>query len=223
MDPIFREIYAKSRPYSLTSTESLYSIYKATEYVARYRIPGSIVECGVWRGGAMMVSALTLLSVDENKRDLCLYDTFDGMTAPSEKDVNYDDEPAQGRWARLQGRHFNKWCRATLGEVKRNLLLTGYPQDHMMFVKGRVEDTIPAVIPPQISILRLDTDWYESTYHALSFLFPRLSRNGVLILDDYGCWRGARRAADKYFAENKTQILLNRIDYTERVGMKVKS
>ena len=88
-------------------------------------------------------------------------------------------------------------------------------------IKGKVEDTIPLTVPPKIALLRLDTDWYESTYHELKYLFPLLSNKGALIIDDYGCWAGAKKAVDTYFDENKIVILLNRIDYTVRLGIKV--
>lgn len=79
---------------------------------------------------------------------------------------------------------------ASLDEVKANLATTGYPSDHLHFVEGMDEDTIPAVAPEEISILRLDTDWYESTRHELRHLWPRLSPGGVLIIDDYGHGQG---------------------------------
>jgi hypothetical protein len=87
-------------------------------------------------------------------------------------------------------------------------------------VKGKVEDTIPHGAPEQIALLRLDTDWYESTYHELCHLFPRVSKSGVLILDDYGRWEGSRRAVDRYLDETGESILLNRIDHSGRVGVR---
>ncbi len=88
-------------------------------------------------------------------------------------------------------------------------------------IKGKVEETIPHDIPEKISILRLDTDWYESTYHELVHLYPRLVKGGVLIIDDYGHWQGARKAVDQYFQENNIPVLLNWIDYTGRVAVKI--
>ena len=105
-------------------------------------------------------------------------------------------------------------------QVKRNLGSTGYDMASIKFIKGKVEQTIPREAPAQISLLRLDTDWYESTRHELVHPFPRLSVGGVLIIDDYGHWQGCRRATDEYFAENNISILLNRIDYTGRIAVK---
>ena len=100
------------------------------------------------------------------------------------------------------------------------MALTGFPADRAVFVPGKVEETIPASAPERIALLRLDTDWYESTYHELVHLYPRLEAGGVLILDDYGHFEGARRAVDRYFDENGARPLLTRVDYTARVGVK---
>jgi O-methyltransferase len=86
---------------------------------------------------------------------------------------------------------------------------------------GKVEDTFPKDTPDKIAILRLDTDWYESTRHELIHLYPKLSIGGVLIIDDYGHWEGARKAVDEYINDNTLRILLNRIDYTGRIAVKM--
>jgi O-methyltransferase len=92
---------------------------------------------------------------------------------------------------------------------------------HVRLVKGKVEDTVPKNAPEKIALLRLDTDWYESTRRELVHLFPRLVPGGVLIIDDYGHWQGARKAVDEYIAGNQVKILLNRVDYTGRIGVKI--
>ena len=112
------------------------------------------------------------------------------------------------------------WGIAGLDLVKRNVASTGYPMELVSFCKGRVEETIPTSAPPQIALLRLDTDWYESTKHELVHLYPRLVSDGVLIVDDYGFWRGARKAVDEYFRERHEKVLLNRIDDTGRIAIR---
>jgi predicted O-methyltransferase YrrM len=114
----------------------------------------------------------------------------------------------------------NEWCFSPLEEVERNLRSTGIDPARLRFVEGKVEDTIPATAPERISVLRLDTDWYESTWHELTHLYPRLSPGGVLIVDDYGHWQGAREAVDRYFGEVAEPILLARTDYTGRIGVR---
>jgi len=75
-------------------------------------------------------------------------------------------------------------------------------------------------MPGKIALLRLDTDWYESTAHELKHLYPLLVPGGVIIIDDYGHWEGARKAVDEYITAEKLPLLLNRIDYTGRIGIK---
>jgi len=140
------------------------------------------------------------------------------MSAPTEKDFDYDGIPASEVLRRNQA----YYCAdAPLETVKRVLAETGYPVEKIHFVKGRVEDTIPANSPNSISLLRLDTDWYQSTKHELIHLFPLLSTRGVIVIDDYGHWSGARQACEEYFEENRIAILLNRIDYTGRLALKL--
>ncbi|MGZ4079128.1 MAG: TylF/MycF/NovP-related O-methyltransferase, partial [Bacteroidia bacterium] len=150
-----------------------------------------------------------------------LYDTFEGMSEPTTKDIDFKGEPASkllNKADRLSQK--SVWCYSSIDEVKNNLYSSSYPKEKLIFVKGKVEDTIPRTIPGSISLLRLDTDWYESTYHEFVHLFPLLSIQGVLIVDDYGHWKGAREATDNYFKEKNINILLNRIDYTVRIGIK---
>jgi hypothetical protein len=113
----------------------------------------------------------------------------------------------------------NEWCYSPLDEVKRNLARTGYPAERVVYVQGKVEDTIPGTLPERTALLRLDTDWYSSTRHELEHLYPGLVAGGVLVLDDYGTWQGARQATDEYFAA-RGPLLLNRIDSTGRIAVK---
>jgi hypothetical protein len=208
------------QPYTLTSPERIYALAEAVRYVVRHKIPGDIVECGVWRGGSMMAVARVLLRAGVG-RDLYLFDTFDGMTSPTENDVRYDGLEAAAILANhKKDMPTSYWCCSPIDEVRQNLSRSGYDPDKVHFIKGRVEDTIPAQAPESISILRLDTDWYESTHHELVHLFPRLAPGGVLIIDDYGWWKGARRATDEYLEKHKVKLLLNRIDLTGRIAVK---
>jgi O-methyltransferase len=206
----------------MTSTERMHALYQANAYICDADIGGDVVECGVWRGGSSMLSALSLLARGDASRTLWLYDTFEGMTPPGELDVNYDGAAADELLA-VQERSadaVNDWCVATIGDVRANMESTGYPTEHVRYVQGRVEDTIPAQAPGAIAILRLDTDWFESTHHELVHLYPRIVPGGVLIVDDYGWWKGAREAVDRYFADHDIRILLARIDATGRMGIK---
>lgn len=213
-------LFRMVQPYSMTPIEAIYALAEAVRYVTRSDVPGTIVECGVWKGGSMMAVARTLLDLDVRDRDLYLFDTFNGMPPPSEHDVDLRGRHAADLLATAD-RSSTLWAISPLDETRRVLHSVGYPTDRIHFVSGRVEETLPKDAPSTIALLRLDVDWYEPTHHALVHLFPRLSRGGVLILDDYGYWRGARKAVDEYFRERKLTILLNRINFTVRIGINV--
>ncbi len=206
-------------PYTMTTPPRIYALAQAVEYIAGRAIPGALVECGVWRGGSMMAAALTLLRLGVTDRDLYLFDTFAGMTEPGDEDVKHSGESAADLLAR-ESRDSEQWALAPLELVREAVLGVGYPQERIHFVQGPVEETLPANAPEEIALLRLDTDWYSSTKHELVHLYPRLARGGVLIIDDYAYWQGARRAVDEYLAEKDVPLLLNRIDYTARIAVK---
>jgi O-methyltransferase len=213
------ELYRQVGPYTMTTPPRIYALVRAVEYVCARELPGALVECGVWRGGSMMAVALTLLRLGIIDRDLYLFDTFTGMTAPSERDVRQSGEQAADLLA-AEGRDADIWAIAPLDQVREAVLGVGYPAERIHFVEGPVEQTLPGEAPDAIALLRLDTDWYASTKHELVHLYPRLASGGVLILDDYGYWQGARRAVDEYLSENELQLLLNRIDNTARIALK---
>ena len=199
-DTATEDVWRLVRPFTMTSPERVFALRQSVQYLAQHGIEGDIVECGVWKGGSMMAVARTLQESGLMDRNLYLFDTFEGMTAPTHEDVNFRERrvgcyrclPKYGK----ESSH--GWACSSLDEVRRNLETTGYPVEHMFFVKGKVEETIPEQAPARIALLRLDTDWYESTYHELRHLYPRISPGGVLIIDDYGHWAGARKAVDAY-------------------------
>jgi hypothetical protein len=207
-----KEIVRAVRPWTMTGADKVYALIQAVRYVTRHRIPGDVVECGVWRGGSMQAAARTLLAMNDTSRDLHLFDTFEGMPAPSERDVRRSDErTAEELLAEEERERSLVWAVATLEDVREGFAQIPYPSERIHFVKGRVEDTIPGHAPERISILRLDTDWYESTRHELEHLYPRLSPGGVLMLDDYGYWEGAREAVDEFLEQTGERLLLVRM------------
>ena len=217
----FVQIYGHCQKYTMTSWKRMYALYSSINYAVDARIAGDIVECGVWRGGSMMLAARTLMARSAASRRIFCYDTFSGMVEPGELDRDgVNQTTARRRWRRSASDSGSSWNSASLAEVKSNLASTGYPAALLRFVQGPVEDTIPGIIPDRISILRLDTDWHASTLHELRHLYPRLVRGGVLILDDYGYWLGAKDAADEYFSGLPNRPLLSRIDYSGRIAIR---
>ena len=203
------------KPITMTGHERIISLMRAVEYVLDSNLDGDFLECGVWKGGSVM-TMLEVLNERGVSRDLYLYDTFEGMSEPTDDDFSYDGTPAKNIFDEKKG----GWCLSRLDEVKDNL--SSFVQENRIhYIEGKVEDTIPkGNTPEKIALLRLDTDWYESTKHELTHLFPRLVDGGVLIIDDYGHWEGCKKAVDEYFEENNIHIFLNRVDYTCRLGVK---
>lgn len=215
-DEQVRETLRAIRGRTMTHHTKVQALVESVRYVERHRIPGAIVECGVWRGGSMLAVARTLLQLGVTDRELYLFDTFTGMTPPTEKDIDirkgkHADEYLQGTgpgpmaWSRPD-RHV-----ATLDDVKQGFAGVDYPEERLHYVVGAVEETVPEAAPEQIAILRLDTDWYESTKHELEHLYPRLAPGGVLILDDYGSWQGAKDATDEWLETTGEPLLLTRV------------
>jgi len=217
VSPEMRSTIERARKYTMTSLERLAALCMAVEYVVGNGVQGAFVECGVWRGGSSMAAALTYRKLGREDVDIFLFDTFDGMPQPGTEDILQSTGEKAAHLLAASDPKSGIWAYSPEEDVRRNLESTGYPADRLHFVKGLVEETIPAYAPEKISILRLDTDWYESTKHELFHLFPRLSRNGILILDDYGHWAGARKAVDEYFLAHNLKPFLGRIDYTGRI------
>ena len=216
-----KEIIEFVKPYTMTTDERLVSLSRCIEYIHNCDIEGDIVECGVWRGGSMMLVAKKLMQLKSDDRKLFLFDTFEGMSEPGNEDIAWDNISAKEQLNtsdKFEGR--NVWCYSTLDEVKLNLTKTGYRKENITYIKGKVEDTLPYPSIEKISVLRLDTDWYESTKHELEQLYNKLVPGGVLIIDDYGHWEGARKAVDEFITKNGLKLFLNRIDYTGRLAIK---
>lgn len=218
-------LIASLRPFTMTSAERLWSLLSAVRYVVDERIPGDFVECGVWRGGSVMAMARALQELGIADRRIWLYDTFAGMTTPTSADV----EAGTGVTASSMlsttevGDGNNVWCVAGRADVEANVRSTGYPFEQFAFVEGDVAVTLPVQAPSSIALLRLDTDWYESTRLGLEILYPRLAVGGVCILDDYGHWQGARQAVDEYFENLGHRPFMHPIDYSGRVFIKTAS
>jgi len=222
LSPDVSEIAKATRPYTMTSVLRIHALCESVRYLIYNKIEGDIVECGVWRGGSMMAVAFMLSKLQSESKELWLYDTYEGMPEPTALDIEASSGVAAAESLESEGKTKDSlyWAYASLDDVSSNLQLTNYPQGKLHFIKGKVENTIPQNIPDKIALLRLDTDWYESTKHCMENLFPRLTQGGVLILDDYGFWLGARKAVDEYFASQSINPLLIPVDGTGRVMIK---
>jgi O-methyltransferase len=226
VDAAAAAIVERVSPYTMTGPSRVVALIDAVRYCVRAGVPGDFAECGVWRGGSVLAMTLALRELGVSDRRIHLFDTFEGMTEPSARDTSPYHEPATELWERTGGRPWGELLFD--GEINseravREALARGsYPEEQLNFVVGPVEQTLPTAAPDRLALLRLDTDWYESTRHELEHLYPRLVAGGVLIIDDYGHWEGCRRAVDEYFATAAAPVLLQRVDYAARIAVKVR-
>jgi hypothetical protein len=208
-----------ARGLSMTGVVAQWEFIQAIRYVESNGVPGDIVECGVWRGGNLVIAGLLRKKLGFD-RQIWAYDTFAGMTGPT----TFDFKPAenldvQGKFAGSERQGYNEWCFASEDEVVGNFQDRVGNRD-LRVVKGPVEETLARAdnLPDEIAVLRLDTDFYESTKAELNALYPRLASGGVLIIDDYGEWAGARKAVDEYFAGQR--VWLHYVTHTVRLMIK---
>jgi len=185
--------------------------YRAVALLNMRRVPGDIVELGVWRGGLSCFMAMSQLTRggDAPSRRMWLFDTFEGMPEPTVA----DGASARRIWRRVtNGTQLRapgtvrerKWAYGPLEEVQHTIARSGYSPERVSYVKGKVEETLPAAtLPTSIALLRLDTDFYTSTKIELDRLWPLLSPGGWMYVDDYGAFQGARRAVDEWLNAKK--------------------
>lgn len=209
------------KAFTMTSYQRLVTLSRSIQYIEEFNIEGDIVECGVWKGGSIMMAALKLIELKSLNRDLFLFDTYEGMTIPTSKDKAINGEYAIDLFNQQDKTNpNNSWCFSPLQEVKKNVYSTNYNKDKIHFIKGKVEDTLPHDSIRKVAILRLDTDWYESTLHELETLYDKVVNGGIIIIDDYGHWSGCKKAVDEFIRKRNLKIFLNRIDYSGRLLIK---
>ena len=194
------------------------------DYIINNNIEGDLVECGVQEGKQELIWIKKLLSYKCNK-NIIMFDTFSGLTKPSIYDytcenakfnMSYDQVISTWNNNKINN-DMNNWCYCSLENVKSKLNSTGYPQQHLKYVVGNVLDTLNDNnnIPEKISVLRLDTDWYDSSKFELIKLFPNVSKGGVVIFDDYYLWNGQRQATDEYFSTS--DVKYNYININDQI------
>lgn len=179
-------LFRAVRPHTMVSYRRLANAWELCRRAEEEGRAGAFVECGVWRGGTAAVMA----SAARGERKTWLFDSFEGLPAPTAA-----DGPDAVRWA---GK-----CVAPVEEVERLLFTTlGLDRSRVIVRKGWFHETLPAARPEigPIAVLRLDGDWYESTKACLEALYGSVVPGGWVILDDYGTWEGCRRAADGFLA-----------------------
>lgn len=215
-----RALFNSVESFTMTSPERIKAISDSIKYIVDNNIEGAFVECGVWKGGSVMAMLKVLKDLHQDNREIYLFDTFEGMSEPTDVDIDPNGTKAEIRLKTENKIKSVVWARALIDEVKENLSIVQYPESKLHFIKGKVEDTLKSNKPDKIALLRLDTDWYESTKIELEELYDLVESNGIIIIDDYGHWAGCRMAVDEFFEHRKEKIFLHRIDYTGRLIIK---
>lgn len=217
--------YVIDRRLTMASRERVIATINACKHAVEAGIEGDFVECGVWRGGNSIAAKLTFEHYGSDKKVL-LFDTFAGMTAPSALDTtSFSSASTIDKFKQSQTGEHNEWCFASLEDVRANFEQAGAALSGVSFIRGDVTQTLADKVnlPARICVLRLDTDFYDSTKAELEALYPLLSIGGSLLIDDFGHWDGARRAVEEYLSALPPQRrpLLHFTDYTGRMGVKV--
>lgn len=192
------------KPFSATSRERIYGLYECLEIIRKDKIKGDMVECGIWKGGNILGICEYLHYHNIDDVVVWGYDTFSGMTQPTSRDIDISGIKAIDVFEQVK-------CDCSYKDVITILEKTNFPKDRIKLVIGDVLETLNNNIPENISLLRLDTDWYESTKKELEILYPKLVNGGYLIVDDFGHWKGSQTATLEYFNNNFEYKML---DYT---------
>lgn len=228
-DDGFWKIADLALPHTALSVQRLYSIYLSVKYVVENGVAGDVVECGVFKGGSAIMLAAAFAHFGDVSRTLFLFDTFEGWPQPTKHDTDFFGQNHKDLYDQSIAQPSNTaesiFTLSNFFERTRAAILSGsvYPQNRIVFVKGLVEDTLPHADIKTLSILRLDTDYYEATAWELKTLWPHLNTAGVLLIDDYGQFHGARKAVDEYLQQNRVPALLHRDDVTGRAMVKIQA
>ena len=215
-----KELFEIISEYTMTSHERIFALMKSINFVKHNNVDGDFVECGVWRGGNLILFQKFIEKYNLSKK-IYAYDTFEGMSEPDKIDETFKGESSKDLLNKLYKKKVDRKKNILIADCSIEQVQENFKKfsnkNNLICVKGPVEKTldIKENLPNKISILRLDTDWYSSTKKELEILFPLLEKNGILIIDDYGFWKGARKAVDEYF-ENKN-VTMFKIDFTGRM------
>lgn len=217
------------RPYTMLPVPRLISLYTQVKYCEQHNIRGDYMECGVWKGGAVGLMALTNQLYGTKRRNLYLFDSFNDICPP---DPELDGQRAirdalkyshttgeqifgRKKFKSLKGFYDSFGGKGTLHQTKKLLFSQiGYDKHKVQFYKGWFEDTIPKASKyvKQLAILRIDADWYKSVYISLKYFYPKVVKGGFIIIDDYGYYEGCTKAVKKYFSEHNIRLYPNYID-----------
>lgn len=222
IDEANKKLIEECMPFSMTGPKRMIALNFCLKNILDNKVDGDFVECGVWRGGNLIL-VQKIFNKHFSNKSIYGYDTFEGMSEPTEFDVDHRNKLAKTLLEKSNKKNdtLNIWAYVNKETVIKNIN-QNLSNNKIKLIKGKVEQTlkINENLPKKISILRLDTDWYESTKIELEILYPLLERNGFLIIDDYGHFKGARKAVDEYFGKFEKKPYLHIVDYSCRIIQK---
>ena len=211
-----------AQTYSMTPQIRIFNLLQSLRYLKNKKIDGDYVECGVWKGGNIILFKKFIEDEDENsKKKIYAFDTYEGMTEPDKNDYDISSNiPADILLKGDKAKRTNIWGICNLENVKKNIQSCVNSTENIKFIKGPVETTLndTSNLPDKISLLRLDTDWYNSTKKELDVLYDKVMPGGIIIIDDYGHWGGSKKAVDDFFL-NK-YVWMHYVDYACRLIIK---
>jgi hypothetical protein len=204
----FSRLYRQVRKLTMVSNARLRGLHRAVKHVVAAGVPGDIVECGTARGGSAALMGLTLKQLGVRDRRLWVFDTYEGLPAPTADDPDFEIAVS-----------YTGSCLGSLDDVTASFRQLGI-DDLSVFVKGLFQDTLPTTTVGRIAVLHIDGDWYESVKVCLDTLYDKVSDHGVIQLDDFGFWKGARKAVEEFFAERRISPRLLKLDHSGRQFIK---
>lgn len=197
------KLFLTVEPYTMLPYDRMSALYEAAREIEASDSGGSIVECGVWNGGSAGI--LASVAGSNKMRRVWLLDSWEGLPEPGEYDIHCSGQPGEKGMA-LGSRE--KTEELLFGKL-------GLDRSRIHLLKGWFNETIPAnkTDMGEISLLHLDGDWYESVKLCLEELYDSVVEGGYIFIDDYGEWKGCKKAVDEFFEKRNLRINLRHIDY----------
>jgi O-methyltransferase len=190
---------------TMIGLKRLDNLHRCIQDVLAQNVPGDLIECGAWRGGATIFMRAALFAYNDPSRRVWVADSFQGLPAPT-----------PGTYPADLGDEFHKFgeLAVPVDAVRMNFARYGLLDDRVKFLVGWFKDTLAKAPIERLAVLRVDADMYEGTIQSLEALYSKVSPGGYIIIDDYGAVQGCRKAVDTFRREQHISEPLQKIDWT---------
>lgn len=190
--------------HTMIGGKRLDNIHRCLDVIMRDRVPGDVMETGVWRGGAVVFMRGYLAAYNMTDRTVWAADSFAGLPKPAApEDAGYDFSI-----------DVHPILAISLEEVQQLFAKYGLLDEQVQFVKGWFHESLPNAPVKELALLRLDGDLYKSTRDALVNLYHKVVPGGFIIIDDYGDFQPCQKAVDEFRLQNNIREPIERIDWT---------